>query len=160
MINEIMQSNVDAYFCNWEYPDSWVEIYNPTDMRVSMNGWALGNTDNFASAYPLSLTIAPKGYVVIPCDNTGRKNCPDFRLESDSKGELYLFDNGGNIVDHITYPIMAAPNIAYGRITDGGEEWGWEMTATPGRPNEGGHSDIVLPDPEFSIDGCLISWSA
>ena len=151
-----MQSNIDAYFCNWEYPDSWVEIYNPTDMRVSMNGWALGNTANFASAYPLSLTIAPKGHVVIPCDNTGRKNCPDFRLESDSKGLLCLFDKYGNLVDYLIYPIMAAPNIAYGRITDGSDEWGWEKKATPAYPNEGGHFGIVLPDPEFSIDGCLM----
>ena len=156
VINEIMQSNIDAYFCNWEYPDSWVEIYNPTDRSVNMTSWAIGTNANFASAYPLAFTIAPKGYFIIACDNTGRTNCPDFRLESDSKGKLYLFDKSGNIVDHITYPIMAAPNIAYGRITDGSDEWGWEKKATPACPNEGGHSGIVLPAPEFSIDGCLM----
>ena len=36
MINELMQSNIDCVMDDInEFPDSWVELYNPTDAAIT-----------------------------------------------------------------------------------------------------------------------------
>ena len=41
-INEIMQSNIDNLMENKDFPDSWVELYNPTDADVDLYGYCIG----------------------------------------------------------------------------------------------------------------------
>ena len=37
LINEVMQSNVDGVMDDLnDYPDSWVELYNPTDVAINL----------------------------------------------------------------------------------------------------------------------------
>ena len=50
---------------------------------------------------------------------------------------------------------MPAPDIAYGRETDGGDAWGYQLTPSPGLANTGGvvAADHILGAPEFSDKG-------
>ena len=155
VINEIMQSNVDILFADKEFPDSWVEVYNPGASPVSLNGYKIGTSETVSKAYKINatLTIPAKGHGVIYCDKTGEGVHADFRLESTKKGSVYIFSPSDEIVDKLDFSKMPAPNVAYGRVTDGGEQWGYMVTPTPGAANNGVVSEVILGSPEFSMAG-------
>jgi hypothetical protein len=152
-----MQSNVDCLFTEHEFPDSWVELYNNGSSAVSLSGWKIGDSEDASAAWTLSGTvkIPAKGYLLIYCDKEGSGLHTDFRLDS-GKSTLYLFDSKGAVVDNLSYKKQPAPNIAYGRTSDGGDSWAYFITATPGKANTGTtikDNSTVLPAPIFSQDG-------
>lgn len=156
--NEIMQSNINALQMEHDFPDSWVELYNPTESAIVLDNYYIGTCNSISGAYKITNTsIKAKGYLVIPCDKNGENLHTNFRLESVNPGTIYLFNESGVLIDQLSYPAMLAPNIAYGRVHDGAEEWGWEISTTPGKSNAGGLSSVLLPDPKFNIDGQIMS---
>ena len=160
VINEIMQSNVETIMDDiTEFPDSWVELYNPTDAAINLKDYKISNKDKEKKAWQLpDMDVPAGGHVIIYCDKEGKEDNrlhANFRLESGKDGNLYLF-TGGEIVDKLEkLAKMPAPDVAYGRTTDGGEEWGYELQVTPGAANEGGvvDADHLLGAPEFSQNG-------
>ena len=160
-INEIMQSNIDCLMIEHDFPDSWVELYNPTDEDISLKNYYLSTSKDVTSAFQItsSSIIKAKSHLLILCDKESRALHTDFRLESTSSGILYLFDASKMAVDSLSYPAMPAANIAYGRSSDGEGEWGWELTPTPGTANEGGFSSLLLPEPIFSLKGQVMNSS-
>ena len=159
MINELMQSNVDALFYRKDFPDSWFEVYNTTGKKINMRGWRIGVTNDYAKSYDLFhfRELPAYGHILYYCDkkDDGWEHT-DFRLESTKAGALYLWNADGVLVDSVAYNEMPAPNIAWGRITDGADEWQYEVTPTPGEPNESRGSDFIMPDPVFSHTGRLL----
>lgn len=123
-INELMQSNVDFMMVNHDFPDSWVELYNGSDKTVAVRNYRISPTNVYADAYPLSssaVDLQPGAHLTLYCDKTtGTPFHYNFNLEA-GKGALYLFNQSGEIIDSISYPKMPAPNVAYGRVTDGSE---------------------------------------
>jgi len=159
-INELMQSNVDFLMVEHDFPDSWVELYNKSDTRISVQNYRIGPTNVFSESYKISSTaehIEPGGYLLLYCDKT--TDIPfhyNFNLES-GKGKLFLFNNNGHAVDSVIYDKMLAQNVAYGRTTDGGNDWQHELTATPGTANNSVSCDAILPEPIFSNEGHLMT---
>ena len=162
MINEIMQSNVDALMVNKDFPDSWIELYNPTSRDISIKGYGFGPTSDPNSSYriPMYHNVPAHGFQLVYCDKKGEYAHTDFRLESTSEGCIYFFSPEGEVIDSLCYPPMPAPNIAYGRLTDGDADWQHELKPTPGASNEGGGSSILLPSPVFSLPGRIMSEPA
>lgn len=159
-INEIMQSNIDCYMVEHDFPDSWVELYNPTSSAISLKGYYIGPSNDVTKAYQITKTvsIASKGRILIYCDEEATGLHTNFRLESTDAGALYLFDTTKKPVASLSYPAMPEANIAYGRKSDGEvDNWGWELTPTPGATNKGGFSDVLLPEPIFSMKGQVMT---
>jgi hypothetical protein len=173
IINELMQSNVECIFDNdtKEFPDSWVELYNPTDAPISLGEYKIGTKkDKEKKAWQLpSQDVPARGHVIIYCDKEGITGSlhTDFRLESGKGCVVYLFKNKV-IVDSLPYidgkPMvkMPAPDVAFGRKTDGANEWGYQLTPTPGNANTGQicNAKKILGAPEFSVPGQVISGNA
>ena len=161
IINEIMQSNVECIMDDiHEFPDSWVELYNASDAEVNLKDYQISNKNKVKKAWQLpDMTIAPKGYVIIYCDKEGKEDNrlhPDFRLESGKGCTVYLFkDKGAEPVDSLPADMkkMPAPDIAYGRETDGADKWGYQLTPTPGAANCGKTTKNILGAPIFSEKG-------
>ena len=161
IINEIMQSNVECIMDDiHEFPDSWVELYNASDAEVNLKDYQISNKNKVKKAWQLpDKTIAPKGYVIIYCDKEGKEDNrlhPDFRLESGKGCTVYLFkDKGADPVDSLPADMkkMPAPDIAYGRETDGADKWGYQLTPTPGAANCGKTTKNILGAPVFSEKG-------
>ena len=167
VINELMQSNIDCIMDDLnDFPDSWVELYNTSDQPVELSDYKIGTKDKVKKANALpSQQIAPKGYVVIYCDKAREEEQvnlhTDFRLESGKDGAIYLF-KGDEIVDQVTeMKKQPAPNIAYGRETDGAGTWGYQLTPTPGKANSGDICDNkqILGTPVFSEAGRVVAGS-
>lgn len=161
VINEIMQSNIDCIMDDLnDFPDSWVEIYNGTDAEINLSSYKIGLTDAAEEAYQLTDKVVPaKGYALIYCDKVGSGLHTDFRIDS-GKGALYLF-SGNEIVDK--YEKIAkqpAPNIAYGRTTDGASKFGYQQTPTPGAANCGKTCKELLGAPVFSEPGAVFTSSS
>ena len=160
VINELMQSNVECLFddVTKEFPDSWVELYNPTDDPINLGDYKIGTKNKVDKAWQLpDSTVASKGHVVIYCDKEGIAGSlhTDFRLESGKDGNLYLFQ-GNEIVDQLVKMAkMPAPDVAYGRAEDGGEAWGYQLTPSPGATNTGivPADHKILGAPGFSEEG-------
>jgi len=165
LINEVMQSNIDCIMDDIkEFPDSWVELYNPTDAAISLEGYAISLTDNIEEAYKLpKKSIAAKGYALIYCDKVSDDMHTDFRLESGKDGCIYLFDASGKVADsYVKMKKQPAPNISYGRETDGADTFGYMLTPTPKTANKGGivSNKQILGDPVFSIPGKVYTATA
>ena len=170
VINEIMQSNVECIMDDIkEFPDSWVELYNPTDADINLKDYKIGTKLKESKAWQLpDKTIAAKSYVVIYCDKEGietNRLHADFRLESGKGCVVYLFTNK-EIVDSLPYvdgkPMvkMPAPDVAFGRKTDGANEWGYQLTPTPGKANTGEicKAKQILGAPVFSEPGRVVNY--
>ena len=157
VINELMQSNVDCVMDDLnEFPDSWVELYNGSDTVVRLSSYLIGITPQPDEAYRLPVkSVNPGQYVLVYCDKENRSLHTPFRLESGKGCGVYLF-RGTECVDSVTgLKKQPAPNIAYGRATDGGSDWGYQAEATPGAANRGGvvAHDQILGDVVFSEQG-------
>lgn len=166
IINELMQSNVECLFDDQtkEFPDSWVELYNPTSEAISLGSYKIGTKNKENKAWQLPTQDVPAGgYVVIYCDKEGLEDNrlhTDFRLESGDGCVVYLFDkNTKEIVDSLPYindkPLckMPAPDVAFGRAEDGGGAWGYQATPTPGASNCNKLCTDLLGAPVFSHKG-------
>ena len=170
VINEIMQSNVECIMDDIkEFPDSWVELYNPTDADINLKDYKIGTKLKESKAWQLpEKNVAAKGFVIIYCDKEGKEDNrlhADFRLESGKGCVVYLFTNK-EIVDSLPYvdgkPMvkMPAPDVAFGRKTDGANEWGYQLTPTPGKANTGEicKAKQILGAPVFSEPGRVVNY--
>ena len=161
VINELMQSNIDCIMDDLvEFPDSWVELYNSGTEAVNLKDYKLGVKDKPGKAWKLpNKTLAANAYVVVYCDKEESGLHTNFRLETGKDGNVYLFQ-GDEIVDKVEkISKMPAPNIAYGRKTDGADEWGYQATPTPGSANCGQLCADILGEPVFSQKGCVMTSS-
>lgn len=164
VINELMQSNIDCVMDDLnDFPDSWVELYNGGEASEQLNRYALGLTADAADAWPLpTTTVAHGGHTLVYCDKVGMGRHAPFRLESGKGCELFLFLDG-SVVDHIgPLPKQPAPNIGYGRSSDGSTDMGYMVSATPGQANSGGAvgDDRLLGSPVFSEAGRVLTGPA
>lgn len=164
IINELMQSNIECIMDDIkEFPDSWVELYNPTDAAINLKDYKISNKNKVAKAWQLPDQEVPaKSYVLIYCDKEEKGLHTNFRLESGKDGNLYLF-KGDNVVDKLEKMAkMPAPDVAYGRKTDGADEWGYQLTATPGKANCGNICDgkHILGAPVFGKQGFATAGDA
>lgn len=165
IINEIMQSNVECIMDDiHEFPDSWVELYNNSDQSVNLKDYQISNKNKVKKAWQLpDKEIKAHEYVIIYCDKEGKEDNrlhPDFRLESGKGCTLYLFkDKEAEPVDSLPADMkkMPAPDVAFGRETDGAAKWGFQLTPTPGKANCGKTTKNILGAPVFSEKGRVTS---
>jgi len=156
-INELMQSNIDLIRDDLqEFPDSWIELYNDSDQAVNIQNWTISDDADYQKGWKItrSVIIAPKSHLLIYADKAAKDLHTNFRLDSGNKGVVYLFNANGQLMDEITnIPMQPAPNISWGRITDGDASWAYFVSATPGSTNTGKISNTLLPPPVFSQEG-------
>jgi len=136
-----------------EYPD-WIEIHNPNDVSVSLNGLFLTDDTNEPTKWPFpaGITIDANGYLVVcATDLDFRDPCgyyhTNFKL--DGGGEyLALVAPDGQTIIHEYYPEFPPQvgNISYG-LYQGQERY--FATATPGRENTDAYLGLI-EDPEFN----------
>ncbi|MDE7421923.1 MAG: CotH kinase family protein [Muribaculaceae bacterium] len=161
VINEIMQSNIDCIMDDLnEFPDSWVELYNPGPNDEYLADYKLGTKDKPKKAYQLPSGYIPAGkFLLIYCDKAAQGLHTDFRLESGKDGAVYLFKNDETVDKLEGLKKQPAPNIAYGRVSDNSSDWGYQSVPTPGKSNCGSVCKDILGDPIFSVPGKVTSES-
>ncbi len=163
MFNEVMTNNIESLLYNHRLPDSWFELYNPTDRQLDLRHWSVGTSPDRASAYTFTFNkfVPSGGHALICCDGRDDQwEHTDFVLDPTAAGTLYLWDAEGTLVDSISYPAALGPDISYGRIMDGSPHWEYKLRATPVTPNVSGGSTCILPAPVLTAGPMGITLSA
>src|SRR5687767_4601889 len=91
--------NYDPDFFNFS---NWIELYNPGDERVTLNGYSL--TDETGNPiqwmFPLGTTVPKKGYLLIWCDDEAVGLHTDFEIDPETT-RLTLRDASGSEVSSV-----------------------------------------------------------
>lgn len=137
VINEVYARGVA------EDPD-WVEIYNESDVEVSLSGYMIYDNGGQSGAkpkltFPDTSLIAPHGYFVIVTDIGGETG---FGLSSAGE-EIWLENSNGNLIDNVIFPPMEVTQ-SYGRNPDGSATWELLNDITRGAPNSTSAPQAIL----------------
>ena len=139
-VNEIMAINDSTISDESGEFDDWFEIYNAEDYPVRLEGFFISDKkDNLTKwQFPASDTeILPDEFIVIWCDEDQEQGLTHTNFKLSGSGEFIALvaPNGVTIIDSISFP-QQEPDISYGRISDGGDEWSFFDSPTPGTTNQ------------------------
>jgi hypothetical protein len=135
-INEFMASN------SWTvedesgaYPD-WVEIYNPNDGELSLEGLRLTDDLEEPDKHILGdLIIEGGGFQLLWADSDEEDGDSHLSFRLSKSGEsLGLYDADGTLIDGLNYSAQATDYSA-ARIPDGSDSWAISEDPTPGTSN-------------------------
>lgn len=137
IINEIQASNVDMFVDPSFNYGGWIELYNPTDKAVSIQGFYISKDPLNLKMYRLAdqIGVVPaKGYKNIWFDHYEADDRQvDFKIDCDG-GVIYISDENGIPITLQSYP-AAISRTSYARTEDGGNTWGITAQPTPERSN-------------------------
>lgn len=138
VVNELMAQNTTTLADDQgNYPD-WVELYNPTDEVVDLEGWTVSDSLEDAARFVLpALILQPGGFQLLYADGDSSlgEGHLDFGLDAD--GEAFgLYAPDGRAIDGLRFGAQTA-DISLARSPDGSETWVLASPATPGASNGG-----------------------
>ena len=164
-INEVMASNAISTPEIADFTDfgDWLELYNDSDAAVDLSGYHLSdNLDQpFRWRIPAGAVIPAKGFLLVWADgydsqpgltltrpfwpNTSfvtRAYHANFKLSADGE-QVGLFTPSGSLIDGVSFGLQQT-DISYGRLTDGGTQWGYFGESTAGTTNRAPQLDSNL----------------
>lgn len=143
-INEVLTSNLMGITDEVGQLEDWVEIYNPGPQAVDLAGYYF--TDTFddpmrwrvPSGIPEFTVVPAGGYRLFWADDDANQgwNHMTFRFSASGEHLAFRSPDGFTVVDSLFLPALA-PDISYGRLTDGGLPWVQFMATTPEASNNG-----------------------
>ena len=163
IINEIMPANIDMFVDPSYNYGGFVEIYNPTAKAVALAGLYVSDDAEDLGKHRLvaaTPSVPAHGFATLWFDHCDRY-CPtqvSYKLDCDG-GTIYLSDADGRVVAEQDYP-AAFSRASYARTTDGGDEWSWTSTPTPGATNAGSvFASEQLAAPRVSLSSRVFTTS-
>ena len=156
-----------------DYPD-WVELYNPTQTTVNLNGYYLTDSKSDATLWQIpAVSLGSGDYLIIFCDGTNQTN-PASELHSDfslggSGGYVALVNPAGTaILWSYNYPQQYAADsygIATAETASGGSvitSYGATgfLTPTPGGPDGEIIGSALTAEPVFNQSGGVYAIAA
>jgi photosystem II stability/assembly factor-like uncharacterized protein len=160
VINEFMASNDGSVLDEFGGADDWFEIYNTNEFSIDVGG--LYVTDDLAEptkwqipdTAPDTTTIPAGGFLVIWADKETDQGVlhTDIKLSGDGEQIGLVEDFLGEIrfIDSLTFGPQNA-DTSYGRLTDGGDEWGFFNPASPGESNSNGTLVSIEHRPDVMV---------
>lgn len=161
VINEIQSSNGDTYQDEYQEFDDWIELYNPNDTAVNLNGYFLTDDSSKPNKYAINndLFIPANGHLVIWCDNQNEQGLNHANFNLSRFGDFIgLVSPSEEFIDSLNFsPIYR--DYSYGRKSDGNHEWILFQIPTPNAPNEIIETESIPSDlvvyPNPNKDGVL-----
>lgn len=131
----------------------WIELYNPLDHDVKLDGWYVSNdADDLLKHKIEGLTVKAKGYALIyASDRTSLQKEGTAAFNISSGGDTLLLSNARGIVQDIFEAGALRVSVSSGR--DVGDPAGRRVfytTATPGEANTGAVYAGYVRAPAFS----------
>ena len=136
-ISEVISSNTESLPGAYATTCDWVEIYNPTDAPISLEGWYLtDDSDELTKGKLPAETVQPGEYYVIflskDTENL-RKGYPVVPFGLSSSGDSLCLVYEGKVKDWASVPALGT-NVSYGR-PDGELEFSVLASVTPNASN-------------------------
>ena len=168
VINEWMASNQHTLGdpLDSNKADDWFELYNYGPTPANLAGYYLtaALTTPFMFQIPAGYVIPPGGFLLVWADKKNTAGSADLHVNfklSKVGASIGLFRADGQVVDYVTFSAQAS-DISQGRFPDGGPNWYFMNTPTPGRADIIPNTAPVLPpmaDQVMAVGQTLI-WLA
>ena len=168
LINEWMAANSSAFAdpADGDFED-WFELFNPNSFTVNLSGWSLADNIDLGGArwaIPSGTTIAPFSFLLVWADeelaqNTATNNDlhADFRLSQNGE-VIAIFDTQGRVVDSVQFGAQTN-NVSHGRFPDGGTDYVFYTTPTPGAPVQAARPTLNIPS-RISANSLRLTWTS
>lgn len=123
----------------------WVELYNPSDKEIDLNGKEYFFTDDFNKPDKFKIsnkTIPANGFIVIWCNSSviqgTQLNAPFSLSASGESLAVFYKDSAGNfiVLDSLSYGTQSLDNASNARIPNGSSNWSLVSSPTPGSSND------------------------
>ncbi|MDE5561930.1 MAG: CotH kinase family protein [Bacteroidaceae bacterium] len=165
IFTEVCVANIDQTIDYSNNYGSWVEVYNPTDFPISLDGWYISDDVTDRMKHRL------EGYGVL---NPGCYECIFFghnaadgeygvdagkqvRFKLDrSGGVVYLSPDGSDAGISVVYPPSVA-RCSYALIDLGDKVWSYCGLPTPNAANAGHYAQTCLDAPKVDCDSRLFT---
>ncbi|HOI48528.1 MAG TPA: OadG family transporter subunit [Prolixibacteraceae bacterium] len=153
-INEVLVYNDSNYVDDFGVHSPWIEIFNSAYNTVDIGGLYLTDDLSQPMKYPIFkgqpiTQIPPRSYIVFWADDKPTRGILHLNFTLEAGKTIALFDaNGRTLVDSVTIPHSVIRDVTYGRLVDGGAEWGNLDKSTPNADND--TSVKVLAGDEFA----------
>ena len=142
-IHEVLVINEDNFVDDYGKRHGWIELFNTSAGTVNIAGCFLTDDKNNPKKYPIPkgdvLTqIPPHQHTLFWADGEPNRGTfhVNFTLDPSKENYIALYDaDGKSLIDEITIPAAQKPDVSYGRIIDGKEEWAQLTKVTPSTNN-------------------------
>lgn len=142
-INEVLVINEDNFVDDYGKRHAWIELFNTSAGTVNIAGCYLTDDKNNPKKYPIPkgdvLTqIPPHQHTLFWADGEPDRGTfhVNFTLDPSKENYIALYDaDGKTLIDEITVPAAQRPDVSYGRVIDGQEEWAQLTKVTPSTNN-------------------------
>lgn len=142
-INEVLVINEDNFVDDYGKRHGWIELFNSSAGTVNIAGCFLTDDKNNPKKYPIPkgdvLTqIAPHQHILFWADGEPDRGTfhVNFTLDPSKENYIAMYDaDGRTLIDEITIPAAQKPDVSYGRVIDGQEEWAQLTKVTPSTNN-------------------------
>lgn len=133
VINEVLAKNDTYNTDNAGENDDWVELYNPSDTILQLDGFYLSDTESEPTLYqfPAGKGVQGHGYLVVWCDKAQAEQETTEELHATfklgAKGDFvflsYAEDNQVVTADSVRWDSTQTADIAAARVPDGSKNW-------------------------------------
>lgn len=159
VINEVMASNGSVIADeDGDYSD-WIELYYGGSKPVDLTGFYLSDDERHLMMWEMpEVEIQPGETLLIWASGKNRRDPSgelhtNFRISARGEPVVLTAPDGVQIIDQAPAAAMSR-DLSWGRKTDGGDDWVYFDTPTPGASNEGGTIyRRTLAPPAFSHAG-------
>ncbi len=141
---------------NYGIRNPWIEVFNTAYNNVNMGGLYLTNDPENLTKYTIPkgdprFNIPPRNYMLFWADNNPSHGVFHLNFDLSETNFIALIDaDGRTIIDSLSFPPQK-PDVSYGRVYDGDEQWVYLEMVTPKSNNFTGY---IMPQAEYfgSID--------
>ena len=141
-LNEILVHNDSNYVDDFGKHSAWIEIFNSAHNSVNIGGLYLTDDITVPTKYlipkgqPTTL-IPPRSYIVLWADNEPDRGILHVNFILKESKMICLFEsNGRTLLDSVTIKSPQTTDVTYGRLVDGGAQWGYLGKSTPNANND------------------------
>lgn len=136
VINELQPSNQDVTVDEYGEADDWIEIFNPGDAAVDMQGFRVADSSGTSQVIAGPLVVQPGGFVLLWADDSPSQGIAHlgFKLGAKKGDTVILSDANGQALDSVTFG-PANGQSSYARHPDGTGAFAWCAAPTPGVSN-------------------------
>ncbi len=142
VINEFLASNGSVLADEDGHFEDWIELYNPSDAPISLEGWGLSDNFNIPTKwiFPPEVQIPAGGYLLIWASGKDRRTPGEplhtnFSLSASGE-EILLIRSNGTMADEVG-PTPQTRDVSMGRRKDDPDVWVFFHQPTPGAVNAG-----------------------
>ena len=164
IVNELVASNAKGAKDEQGEFEDWIELFNATDLDISMAGLYLSdNTDNPLKWEIPDTIIRARSFMIVWADEDGKDVGLHANFKLSKSGEqVMLYNADSSLVDQLVFPAVA-DDESYGRCPLGNQKFNQPTFASFNActvNNKEAFSNMQLfisPNPCY--DQCLVHWA-